>query len=49
MLPEHGSASGWGLLTAGVLAIAIFAGLRNLRRIDAALVGYTYATGGSPD
>jgi hypothetical protein len=33
----------WGLLTAGVLAMAIFVGSRNLRHIDAALVGYTFA------
>lgn len=34
----------WGLVVAGVLAVAIFVGSRNLRHIDAALVGYTFAT-----
>jgi hypothetical protein len=34
----------WGLLTAGVLGAAIFVGSRNLRHIDAALVGYTFAS-----
>jgi hypothetical protein len=33
-----------GLLAAGLLAIAIFVGSRNLRHIDAALVGYTFAS-----
>jgi hypothetical protein len=33
----------WGLLAAGLLALAIFVGSRNLRHIDAALVGYTFA------
>jgi hypothetical protein len=32
-----------GLLAAGLLAAALFAGSRNLRHIDAALVGYTFA------
>lgn len=33
----------WGFVTAGALALAIFVGSRNLRHIDAALVGYTFA------
>jgi hypothetical protein len=33
----------WGLILAGLLGAAIFAGSRNLRHIDAALVGYTFA------
>jgi hypothetical protein len=33
----------WGLASAGSLAVAIFVGSRNLRHIDAALVGYTFA------
>jgi hypothetical protein len=33
----------WGLFAAGVLGVAIFVGSRNLRHIDAALVGYTFA------
>jgi hypothetical protein len=33
----------WGLVAAGLLAVAIFVGSRNLRHIDAALVGYTFA------
>jgi hypothetical protein len=33
----------WGLFWAGLLALAIFVGSRNLRHIDAALVGYTFA------
>jgi hypothetical protein len=33
----------WGLLVAGLLGVAIFAGSRNLRHIDAALVGYTFS------
>jgi hypothetical protein len=32
-----------GLATAGLLGVAIFLGSRNLRHIDAALVGYTFA------
>lgn len=32
-----------GLMAAGGLAVAIFVGSRNLRHIDAALVGYTFA------
>jgi hypothetical protein len=33
----------WGLFVAGLLGAAIFVGSRNLRHIDAALVGYTFA------
>ncbi|CAN5644734.1 hypothetical protein BH11PLA2_BH11PLA2_49470 [soil metagenome] len=33
----------WGLFWSGLLAAAIFVGSRNLRHIDAALVGYTFA------
>jgi hypothetical protein len=33
----------WGLVAALVLGAAIFVGSRNLRHIDAALVGYTFA------
>jgi hypothetical protein len=36
-------AAGWGLFWSGLLAVAIFVGSRNLRHIDAALVGYTFA------
>src|SRR6476620_5496414 len=32
-----------GLIVSAVLAIAIFLGSRNLRNVDAALVGYTFA------
>jgi hypothetical protein len=40
---EQRRAAGWGLFWAGLLAVAIFVGSRNLRHIDAALVGYTFA------
>ncbi|HYT90063.1 MAG TPA: hypothetical protein VEL76_15255 [Gemmataceae bacterium] len=43
MAPGQGRAIGRGLLAAGLLAVAIFVGSRNLRHIDAALVGYTFA------
>jgi hypothetical protein len=43
MTREQGKAIFWGLLTSGVLACAIFVGSRNLKHIDAALVGYTFA------
>ncbi len=33
----------WGLTLAALLGLAIFLGSRNLRHIDAALVGYTFA------
>lgn len=36
-------AGGWGLATAGLLGVGIFVGSNNLRHIDAALVGYTFA------
>jgi hypothetical protein len=39
----HRKALCWGLLVAGLLGVAIFVGSRNLRHIDAALVGYTFA------
>src|SRR5262249_19215972 len=44
MRSEQTRAIGWGLLVAGLLGVAIFAGSRNLRHIDAALVGYTFAS-----
>ena len=40
---EQRRAVGWGLFWSGLLAVAIFVGSRNLRNIDAALVGYTFA------
>jgi hypothetical protein len=43
MTREQAKAVFYGLLAAGVLGIAIFVGSRNLRHIDAALVGYTFA------
>jgi hypothetical protein len=43
MKHEQRKAVFWGLFAAGLLGIAIFAGSRNLRHIDAALVGYTFA------
>jgi hypothetical protein len=43
MRREQRKAIFWGLLTAGALALAIFVGSRNLKHIDAALVGYTFA------
>ena len=43
MMREQRKAVLWGLLTAGLLGAAIFVGSRNLRHIDAALVGYTFA------
>jgi nitrate reductase gamma subunit len=43
MVPTQGKAILRGLLTAGLLGVTIFAGSRNLRHIDAALVGYTFA------
>jgi uncharacterized protein involved in response to NO len=36
-------AAAWGLFAAGVLAIAIVVGSRNLSRFDAVLVAYTFA------
>jgi hypothetical protein len=41
MMREQKKAVFWGLFTAGMLGAAIFVGSRNLRHIDAALVGYT--------
>src|SRR3954453_14590207 len=35
--------AGWGLFWSSLLAVAIFVGSANLRNIDAALVGYTFA------
>jgi hypothetical protein len=43
MTREQRTAIVWGLFTAGLLGAAIFVGSRNLRHIDAALVGYTFA------
>ena len=43
MTREQRKAIFWGLLSAGTLAVAIFVGSRNLRHIDAALIGYTFA------
>src|SRR4051794_11847409 len=40
---EQTRAITWGLVAAGLLGVAIFVGSRNLRHIDAALVGYTFA------
>jgi hypothetical protein len=41
--PPQVIATFWGLLSAGLLGISIFFGSGNLRHIDAALVGYTFA------
>ena len=43
MVREQQTAVVWGLVAAGLLALAIFVGSRNLRHIDSALVGYTFA------
>jgi hypothetical protein len=43
MRREQRKAVCWGLFVAGLLGAAIFVGSRNLRHIDAALVGYTFA------
>src|SRR5947209_7335162 len=43
MTHEQRKAIAAGLSAAGVLGVAIFVGSRNLRHIDAALVGYTFA------
>ncbi len=43
MRREQLHAAAWGMFWAGLLAIAIFVGSANLRHIDAALVGYTFA------
>jgi nitrate reductase gamma subunit len=44
MRAERWRAMATGLAAAGLLAVLIFVGSRNLRHIDAALVGYTFAT-----
>lgn len=41
--PSQFIAAFWGVLSASVLGVAIFIGSGNLRHIDAALVGYTFA------
>lgn len=41
---EQGQAIFWGMLAAGILGVSIFVGSSNLRHVDAALVGYTFAT-----
>lgn len=41
-LPQW-KATSWGLAAAGLLGVGIFVGSNNLRHIDAALVGYTFA------
>jgi hypothetical protein len=43
MSREQIIAGAWGLAVAGLLAFAIFVGSGNLRHVDAALVGYTFA------
>src|SRR5262245_9328565 len=43
MTREQRRAITWGLVVAGLLGVAIFVGSRNLKHIDAALVGYTFA------
>src|SRR5262245_18014242 len=43
MMREQRKTVFWGLFTAGLLGVAIFVRSRNLRHIDAALVGYTFA------
>src|SRR2546421_7033813 len=43
MLHQRRIAVIWGLIAALSLGVAIFAGSRNLKHIDAALVGYTFA------
>src|SRR6266540_4738483 len=43
MTREQWRATSVGVVAAGLLAVAIFVGSRNLRHIDAALVGYTFA------
>jgi len=43
MTHEQRKAIFWGLFAAALLGVAIFVGSRNLRHIDAALVGYTFA------
>lgn len=43
MSSEQRRAIFWGLFWAGLLAAGIFVGSRNLKHIDAALIGYTFA------
>jgi hypothetical protein len=43
MIREQHKAVFWGLFASGLLGVAIFVGSRNLRNVDAALVGYTFA------
>jgi hypothetical protein len=43
MTRSQWKAGGWGVMTAGLLGVGIFVGSNNLRHIDAALVGYTFA------
>jgi hypothetical protein len=43
MSREQFIAGAWGLVVAGLLAIAILVGSDNLKHVDAALVGYTFA------
>jgi hypothetical protein len=43
MSHEQRKAIGWGIGAAGLLGVGIVVGSRNLRHIDAALVGYTFA------
>src|SRR5690606_5332593 len=44
MTPQRVAAGAWGLAVAGLLALLIVLGSRNLQHFDAALVGYTFAT-----
>jgi hypothetical protein len=41
---EVAVSTGWGVLLAGILALLIVVGSRNLAHFDAVLVGYTFAT-----
>ncbi len=41
---EAAISAGWGVLVAGILALLIVVGSRNLAHFDAALVGYTFAS-----
>ncbi len=44
MRREVAVSTGWGVLVAGILAVLIVVGSRNLAHFDAALVGYTFAS-----
>ncbi|MFA9478745.1 MFS transporter [Phycisphaerales bacterium AB-hyl4] len=44
MKPEVIKSIGWGVLTAGIVAVMCVVGSRRLQNFDAALVGYTFAT-----